>query len=66
MSKPMKIISAALCPYVQRSVILLKELGIEHDVEYIDLTNKPDWFFKLSPLGKVPVLVHDDDVLFES
>ena len=42
------------------------DTGIEHDVEYIDLTNKPDWFLKLSPLGKVPVLVHGDDVLFES
>jgi len=33
----------------------------------IDLTNKPDWFDKLSPLGKVPILVVDDQsVLFES
>jgi len=32
----------------------------------IDLANKPDWFLKLSPLGKVPVLQADDDVLFES
>jgi glutathione S-transferase len=22
----------------------------------IDLDNKPDWFLKISPLGKVPVL----------
>jgi glutathione S-transferase len=36
----------------------------------IDLANKPDWFLKISPLGKVPVLrVATDDgeaVLFES
>ncbi len=32
----------------------------------IDLANKPDWFLELSPLGKVPVLQADDNVLFES
>ena len=37
------------------------------DIEYIDLANKPDWFLKLSPLGKVPILiVNENDVLFES
>jgi glutathione S-transferase len=51
---------------VQRAVVLLQEKGVEHDVTYIDLKNKPDWFLHLSPLGKVPVLQVGDAVLFES
>lgn len=67
MSLPqLKLISHKLCPYVQRSVITLLEKQIPHERDYIDLANKPDWFLKLSPLGKVPVLLVDNDVLFES
>jgi glutathione S-transferase len=62
-----KLISHKLCPYVQRSVITLKEKGIDFERVDIDLANKPEWFRKLSPLGKVPILViNDEDVLFES
>jgi glutathione S-transferase len=51
---------------VQRAVVLLKEKEVDFDVTYIDLKNKPDWFLRLSPLGKVPVLKVGDAVLFES
>ncbi len=61
------LISHTLCPYVQRAVIALEEQRIKYKRIDIDLANKPDWFKKLSPLGKVPVLVIDDDtVIFES
>ena len=61
------LISHKLCPYVQRAVIALEEQGVEYKRIDIDLNNPPDWFQQLSPLGKVPVLVVDDDsVLFES
>lgn len=53
----LKLISHKLCPYVQRAVIALKEKGVAFERIDIDLANKPDWFLKLSPLGKVPVLV---------
>ncbi len=65
MSKP-RLISFKLCPFVQRSVILMQEKGIEYDIEFIDLSNPPAWFLTLSPTGKVPVLQMGDDVLFES
>ncbi len=39
---------------------------VEFDVTYIDLRDKPDWFLKISPHGKVPVLVVDEEPLFES
>ncbi len=61
------LISHRLCPYVQRAVIAMEEKGIAYKRIDIDLNNKPDWFLKLSPLGKVPVLViNHDTVLFES
>ena len=66
MNKKLNLISFELCPYVQRAAIILEEKGVEHDCTYIDLADKPTWFLKLSPLGKVPVLQVDDEVLFES
>ena len=52
----LKLISHKLCPYVQRAVIALTEKGVEFERIDIDLANKPDWFLKISPLGKAPVL----------
>lgn len=63
----LELISFHLCPFVQRSVITLKEKGAEYDVTYIDLATKPDWFLRTSPEGKVPVLrVDDEHIIFES
>ena len=67
MSYPeMHLISHKLCPYVQRARIVLAEKQIPHAIEFIDLGNKPDWFMKISPLGKVPALCVDNRPLFES
>lgn len=65
MIKP-KLISFKVCPFVQRSIILLKEKKVDYDIEYIDIYDPPAWFIKLSPTGKVPVLQIENDVLFES
>ncbi len=65
MSK-LELISHNLCPYVQRAVIVLLEKNIDHKRTYIDLAHKPDWFAQISPLGKVPILKKDDQILFES
>src|SRR5690606_3067827 len=61
-----QLISAKTCPFVQRSVILMGEKGAKFEVTYVDLDNKPQWFLEQSPRGKVPVLVVDGTVLFES
>ncbi len=55
-----------LCPYVQRAVILLTEKKVPFRRVYIDLSNKPDWFLAVSPLGKTPVLIVGDTPIFES
>ncbi len=60
------LISHALCPYVQRAVISLKEKGQPFERVDIDLSNKPDWFQAVSPTGKVPVLRVGEAAIFES
>jgi len=64
------LVSHHLCPYVQRAVIALSEKGVPIERVYVDLSDKPDWFRALSPLGKVPLLkvAHEgrDAVIFES
>ncbi|HEV2547491.1 MAG TPA: glutathione S-transferase family protein [Stellaceae bacterium] len=66
MAASLKLVSHHLCPYVQRAVIALTEKGVAHERVYVDLADKPQWFRDISPLGKVPLLVVGDDVLFES
>ena len=61
-----ELISFDLCPFVQRSVITLLEKDVPFKRTNIDLANKPDWFLRISPLGKVPVLKIDGNILFES
>jgi glutathione S-transferase len=63
------LISHTLCPYVQRAAIVLAEKGVAFERIDIDLANKPDWFKAISPLGKTPVLLVDNDAsdaIFES
>jgi glutathione S-transferase len=66
MAAPLKLISHKLCPYVQRAVIALTEKQVAFERIDIDLSNKPDWFLKVSPLGKTPVLLVGDHAIFES
>jgi glutathione S-transferase len=66
MIEKLRLISHALCPYVQRAVIALTEKGVPFERIDIDLANKPDWFKAISPLGKVPVLRVGDASIFES
>src|SRR5512142_2108827 len=66
MATALKLIAFELCPYVERSRIALLEKDVPHEVAFIDLAHKPDWFLRLSPMGRVPVLVVDERPVFES
>jgi glutathione S-transferase len=66
LSIKLKLVSHTLCPYVQRAAIVLAEKDIPFERIDIDLSNKPDWFLRISPLGKTPVLLVDGQPIFES
>ena len=61
-----ELISFKTCPFVQRAAITLGYKNVEHKITFIDLAEPPEWFLEISPLGKVPVLKVDGEVLFES
>lgn len=66
MSSSLILASHALCPYVQRVAIVLAEKGMPFERRDIDLASKPEWFLRASPLGKTPLLLVDDEPIFES
>ena len=62
----LQLVSFDLCPYVERSRIVLHAKGVPYDIRFVDLKQKPEWFLAISPRGKVPVLLVDDRPVFES
>lgn len=62
-----RVISLKICPFVQRVTAMLEAKKVPYQIEYISLSDKPDWFLDLSPTGQVPVLVTEGGLpLFES
>jgi glutathione S-transferase len=61
-----KLYSAVLCPFAHRVRLTLLEKGIPFESIEIDPQNKPANFLEISPYGKVPVLKHGDNRVWES
>jgi glutathione S-transferase len=52
-----------------KPLYVMEELGVDFEFNYVDLgsgANRTDEFRKMTPVGKVPVLEHDGEFLFES
>jgi glutathione S-transferase len=52
-----------------KPLYVLEELGVDYEFCFVDLArgeNRGDSFRKMNPAGKVPVLEHDGEFLFES
>lgn len=60
------VYGAALSPFVRKVRVALREKGLEYEHVHIDPAKKPDYFLKLSPLGRIPVLKDGDLVLADS
>lgn len=52
-----------------KTLYVLEELGVDFEYRFVDLMkgeNRSDAFRAMTPIGKVPVLEHDGEFLFES
>jgi glutathione S-transferase len=52
-----------------KTIYVLEELGVDYEFAYVNLMkleNRTDEFLAMTPTGKVPVLEHDGEFLFES
>ncbi|KDP33171.1 hypothetical protein JCGZ_13436 [Jatropha curcas] len=60
------------CPFCQRVLLTIEEKHLPYNTKLIDFANKPEWFLKISPEGKVPVIkfeekwIPDSDVITQS
>jgi glutathione S-transferase len=63
----MKLIGSLTSPYVRKARVVLAEKKIEYDFELDSPWNADSGVPNVNPLGKIPVLVLDDEtVLFDS
>ncbi|XP_035679967.1 glutathione S-transferase omega-1-like [Branchiostoma floridae] len=61
-----RLISMRFCPFAHRTRLVLAAKGIEYETVNVCTKNKPEWFFSINPLAKVPTLQHDGKVVYES
>ncbi|XP_028769868.1 glutathione S-transferase DHAR3, chloroplastic [Neltuma alba] len=60
------------CPFCQRVLLTLEEKHLPYDMKLVDLRHKPEWFLKINPEGRVPVInldekwVTDSDVITQA
>ena len=63
---PLRLFSTTYCPYAWCTRIVLHEKGIPFEVYEVDLKSKQEDFNRVSPTGKVPVLVDGETRVWES
>ncbi|XP_058456178.1 pyrimidodiazepine synthase-like [Malaya genurostris] len=52
----LRLYSMRYCPYAQRVHLILDAKKISYHTIYINLSEKPEWYSDVNPLGKVPAL----------
>lgn len=66
MQTNMTLYASAFCPFCHACRLALTFKGLAHDVVDLDLTQKDSFRTLLSPYGRVPVLAHGAERVFES
>ncbi len=62
----LKLYTAQVCPFAHRCRLALSFGHLESERVEIDLAEIPDWYRRLSPNEKVPLLEHDGHRIWES
>jgi glutathione S-transferase len=65
----LKLYDSAECPFCQKTRIVLAEKDLTYDTIPVDLKageQKRPEFLKLNPFGKVPVLIDDEVIVYDS
>lgn len=62
----MKIIGSYVSPYVRKVLVCMELKGLDYEIDPITPFFGNDEFRRLSPLCRIPVLIHDDLVLTDS
>lgn len=62
----LRIFAMRFCPYAQRVHLILNAKNVPYHTTNINLNEKPDWYLKINPNGKVPAiqLVNDPEKPF--
>ena len=50
----LEIIGHSLCAYTQRVFYVATHKKVSFEFDELDLSQKPKWFFEISPAGKIP------------
>jgi glutathione S-transferase len=50
----MTVYGAPLSPFVRKARLALAEKGLAYQLEIVAPFNQPDWFYEISPLGRIP------------
>lgn len=66
MTTSLTIYTTNVCPFAQSVLILANLKKLAYKIVEIDLDNKPAYFLKLTPYGKVPLIEHDNKVVYET
>ncbi|PSN45355.1 hypothetical protein C0J52_06540 [Blattella germanica] len=63
----LRLYNMRFCPYGHRVRLVLEAKKIPYDIVYINIRDKPEWYFQINPAGKVPSIETEyGDCVYES
>ncbi|KAL1695274.1 thioredoxin-like protein [Schizophyllum commune] len=58
MAQQITLYTSVICPFAHRAEIALEETGLPYKRYEIDLSNKPEWYPSVNPVGQVPAITY--------